>query len=609
MPQPLRALGLVLLFAGALAPGAARGATWSLEAGVSKDRSTEILKGPAGSRSSTDAWEQSYGVSFETDLTTALQFSFDLSLSVKDSRDEKATGDTDSRSVTPSLTLGFAAEWWDATFVWDEAIEAKREPGKPKTKTVESSWGVDLAVQPEDDRLPEVKFKTQGGSGDASRDSNEELTYSHSFLDLVEFSLDVGRDRSDSPKADEDTEDRKYGTELSANVPVSESIKLEVAWSHSRQQGLTLRDDGSTKERTDSLTNGLTSKLSWTVLDGLELGLGRDLSWEKDLEKGTLEVTDTWTGDASYDLALTDKIDLALGYGDKREETRGSQSGKYGITRDYTVNLDYALWENLSLAGSFDRGDTRSWPKAAAEKSEHSVSDTWETSLDASFWDDQVAFTATRTYSQSAKNGTRDAKDVGWTFDLSLEFKGIPQLEFTPKYSRTRDEDLTKGEVTRKRSLEVALAYEVNLGNGVSLALQHTYGRTTDLQAAAASKITRDDSTDLTLSWADVLEGMKVELSMTRSANDEGRDDKIAEIDYAYSASFDWAILANYNLSFTYSQDKKSVGDDTRNLSPTFSAKFLEGLLTIDLEYELDQQLEGEMRDTHRYRIEVRGEF
>lgn len=609
MPHPLRAFAVAALLAGALASRPAAGATWSLEAGASKERSTEITKGVAGSRTSTETFEQSYGVTFETDLTTALEFTFDLSLAVTDSGDEKPDGDTDSRSLAPALTLGLAAEWWDVTFVWDEAIEVKREPGKDRTKTVESTWGVDVAVQPEDDRLPEVKFKTQGGSGSSSRDTNEELIYSHSFLELVDFSLDIGRDRSDSPEADKDTEDRRYGTELAVNVPVSESIKAEMAWSHGRQQGLTLRDDGGVLERDDTLTNAVTSKVSWNLWDGLDLSLSRDLNWDKDLETGVLDVTDTWSGEATYDMAVTEKIDLGLSYGDQREETRDSDGGKYSITRDYSVTLDYAPLETLSFAGSFDRGDARTWPKKAGEPSEHALDDSWEGSVDASFWDDQVTLVASRSYSVASKNGEKEAEDGAWTLELGMAFKGVPQLEFTPTYSRNREEDLFKGTVTRTRTLEVSLGYELSLGDGVKASLQHTYGRVVEFPDGAPSNITRDDSTDVTLSWSDVLDGIGIELSAIRTANDTSGDDAFPTIDYAYSASFDWAILENYTVGVAYSQDKKSEGDDARNVSSTFSANFLDGLLTIDLEYELDQQLQGEKKDTHRYRIEVRGEF
>ncbi|RMG86227.1 MAG: hypothetical protein D6708_14540, partial [Candidatus Dadabacteria bacterium] len=92
-------------------------------------------------------------------------------------------------------------------------------------------------------------------------------------------------------------------------------------------------------------------------------------------------------------------------------------------------------------------------------------------------------------------------------------------------------------------------------------------------------------------------------------ASDESEDDQGPTVDYTYSVTYDWSFLEQYDLSYEYQFDKKSDAEDTRNHQVTLSAEFLEGLLTVNFEWELDQQLEGETRDTHRYLIEVQGQF
>ena len=121
--------------------------------------------------------------------------------------------------------------------------------------------------------------------------------------------------------------------------------------------------------------------------------------------------------------------------------------------------------------------------------------------------------------------------------------------------------------------------------------------------------LVRDDDSDLTLSFDNFLEGMALELSLTRKASDESKDDKGPEIDYTYNVTYDYEFLENYTFSFEYQLDRKQESEDVRNFQTTLSMEFLEGLLTVDLEHEFEEQLEGETKDVHRYLIEVTGKF
>jgi len=155
----------------------------------------------------------------------------------------------------------------------------------------------------------------------------------------------------------------------------------------------------------------------------------------------------------------------------------------------------------------------------------------------------------------------------------------------------------------------VGIKYEIKLGSVTTFTVDHTYTRTSKDPADGESTIQRDDSSDLTLSFSDFFEGMSLELGLTRKAQDESKDDKGPVVDYTYNVTFDYDFLENYSYSFEYRLDKKDDGDDIRNFRNTFSMEFLKGLLTVDLEHEFEEQLQGDKKDSHRYLIEITGKF
>jgi hypothetical protein len=105
------------------------------------------------------------------------------------------------------------------------------------------------------------------------------------------------------------------------------------------------------------------------------------------------------------------------------------------------------------------------------------------------------------------------------------------------------------------------------------------------------------------------VKGMKAEIDFSRKASDESRDDKGPVIDYTYKGTIDWDILKNYKFSFVYSLDRKQESADSQSFKTTFSADFLDNLLSLNFEHEFTEQLEEETKDTHRYLIELKGKF
>ncbi|MBE0617703.1 MAG: hypothetical protein IH608_07240, partial [Proteobacteria bacterium] len=203
----------------------------------------------------------------------------------------------------------------------------------------------------------------------------------------------------------------------------------------------------------------------------------------------------------------------------------------------------------------------------------------------------------------------KTTKERNWDVDMSFTFEGVPNLELSPQFTYTDDEDVLKGATDIERKWEVGIGYELKLGSVTTLGVDHSYSRTSKDPAEGLATIQRDDDSDVTLAFDGFLDGMALEFGLTRKATDESGDDKGPTVDYTYDITYDYEILENYTFSFEYSFDKKGEGDDTRNIQSTLSMDFLEGLLTVDLEHEFEEQLEGDKKDTHRYLIEVTGKF
>lgn len=607
MPQP-RLSAIVLVCLAALAPGVSRAATWSVDASVSDERRTDVT---ADGSDTTETVDQSYSISYELQIHPTLTFTLDLGLDITDEINEP---DYDTREVQPSVEMELQGPWWTLTGSWETSEKSSHDPEVETTR--DDSWDAELTMEPAGEALPDLKLSFQRdlskeGGVTQTVDTSREASLDYALWDLLDLSFDVRRDTTDDRiNPDSDTEDRDYSVDISFDREFGDRFKLEAQWTNERQQSLTLSDDGDVLQRDDSLKNNVQAQITFDPLDDLELSLDREIDWDKDLEQAApVDVTDTWTGEISYGRALTDTIDIDLDYSDERKDTRGAEPGSYSITRDYSAALDFSPIENITISPSFDRSDQIEWFADPTQTTDDTLDDTWEIQLDSSFWNDQVAFTVTRTWNQTTENGERSTNERNWDLEFTLSYEGLPNLTLTPDYTYTEDEDLLTDTVDVERQWEVGIQYELTLGDVTTLSLDHTYTRTHTDPAEGKSTIRRDDDTDLTLSLTDFFDGMGLELSLTRKASDESEDDQGPTVDYTYSASYDWTIFDQYDLSYEYQLDKKSEAEDTRNHQITLSAEFLEGLLSVNFEWELDQQLEGDRRDTHRYLIEVQGQF
>ncbi len=609
MPQP-RWIPLLFALAAGIGAGActpAGAATWSVDVSFSDERQTEIAEDET---TTTETVEQSYGLTYEQAFSPDFRFSLELTLDITHEINEP---DYDTWDVNPAVDATLESAWWTLSGSWETTEKRSSDPEQQTTR--DDSWDLELTVEPESQVLPDL-------TGTFQRDVSQESGVTQTVDDDLEFSLDYALGRwldltfdakkvttDDRVNEDSDTEDQTYKLDVSVDKEVGDRIRLEAEWRHERQRSMTLADGGSVLERDDSLKNNFRGQISFAPLDDLELTLDREIDWDKDLELGPLEVTDTWTGEIAYRRSLTETLDLDLDYTDERKDTRGTDADSYAITRDYSLSLEFSPLELLSLTPSFDRSDKTEWFDDPAQPTQDTVDDQWQLEGTGSFWNDQLEITVTRLIQNVTENGERTTRERNWDVDLDLGYEGLPGVELSPRFTYTEDQDLLTDTKDIERSWEFTIHLELSLGDVTTFSVDHTYTRTARDPAEGESTIERDDDTDVTLSFTDFLNGMSLELGLTRKASDQSKDDKKYTVDYTYSATYDWTILEIYSLSFEYQYDKKSEDDDTRNYNVVFSWDIMDGMITLNMEYELDQQLQGDKRDTHRYLIEIQGQF
>lgn len=628
MPQ-LRSLArLLLCFAAGLALASpSPAATWSADVDLSDERKTEVSGGAGKPIESptTETVKQSYSVTYEVELDPSLSFSLDLSLDITHDIKEGPKPDTDydSYEIKPEVGFDVQAAWWDLTANWSDAVKSTQN--SPDTADV--SWDVELGIQPESDAAPELSLKykrdlSREGGELQTVDDSVEGSLDYTFWEFLDVSIDAQRTTSDDKvQADQDKEDRKFGVDVSADHEIGENFKIEGKWTHERSQSKTFLDDGEVKEPyTDTLKNSVEGKATYAPLEAVELSIDRKVEWTADMYNPVdddVEVTDTLTTDLSYDQSFTETIDFSASYGDERKDTRGNyDSDAYEINKDYSASVDFNPLDALTLSVSYDRTDNLKWPdhpKSADEAQDHKIDNKWEVKLDTSVWDDNVKVSVTRSLNDTTEDGDETTNQKKWDLSFEVGFDTVPNLELSPKFTYTQDDDLIKDTTAEEQKIEVGINYEVSLGDVLTFSVDHTYTRTSKFPAEGASTISRDDATDLTLSWSDFLQGMQTEVDWTRKASDESKDNKGPVVDYTYKFTYDWDILENYKFSFEYSYDKKQDSQDNQSFKTSFSADLLEGLVTLTLEHQYDEQLKDddgdETKDSHRYLIELQGKF
>lgn len=678
-PRVLLAYAMMALLGMTAMPTIASAAVWSFEATVSNDRTTEVSTDSENggiSRQSTETFEQSYSLTYEQSITPTLDFSTELGLDLSDEMVEgSGEGDYDSQSIGTSVDASLTStKWWDASMAWERQRETSEDPGSPTT--ADPSWSGELNIEPESAAAPAfaADFTKDQSIEDGqllttSTDFNANLDYE--FWDLLTFSFSYTREmerevdgstisiydnfvdqnliaeivndqinHGDGSTKNYFLEDYLLSTDVSMDLQLLEDAKLEVSWTNEIDPDISYPDSERYRDlaayKLFSRNNEIQVKLSYTVMENIEITVDRTMSWDYEWHEEvvwfqlnpdrvalkdtgeTLDANSTWDSEISFSNSLTDAIDVELSYTDSREDDRPDVgAATYSIGREYSGSLDFTPLEDVTFSTTFDRSDEVAWVNTdgwifvdSEEGKTESVDDSWETSLEATFWEERVGFSASHTRDTTKEQGRLTAEEKSWEFELPLSFEDdIPNLTVKPSYSLNRDQDMLEGSLDVTREYKMDIKYELMLGDVVTFTLDHGYSRDVDLPDAGRHIIERSDDTEFSVEFKDFYYGMTVGGSLSRSASDQNKDDKGPEVDYTYEATFDWELYEQYSFSFEYSHDKKQESDDSRSMTTTFSMEFLEGLLTVDIEHGFEEQLEGDTEDSHDYSIEVSGKF
>lgn len=658
-PRVLLVFAMMVLGILAVQPASSLAAVWAVDATVSNDRTTDVTKDESdgGTTSqSSESFSQSYSLSYEQSFTPTLDFSLELGLELGDEIEEgQGEGDYDTQSLGTTVDASLTSEWWDMAANWERSRDSSEDPGSPTT--VDPSWSVELVVEPASPAAPafSVDFSKDQSIEDGkllstNTDLNANLDYE--FWDLLTISLAYTREmeievdgydwpeqgivKNDISHGDGSTknyflEDYLLSTDVSMDLELLENAKFEISWTNEIDPDIFYPDSDRVRDLTADKafirSNEIQAQLSYTLIENLELSLDRTMSWDfewtednvifgldpdvtESTTSETLDANSSWNGEISYGLSLTDTIDVDLSYSDSREKDRPDDgAATYSISRDYSSSIDFSPLDNLTFSTSFDRGDETAWSNDPAEETTDSIDDSWESSADMSIWDDRVGFSVSHSRGTTKEQGKLTAKDKSWEFELPLSFEDIPNLSITPSYSHSKDQDLMENTVDVSKEYTMDISYELSLGDVVTFTFDHGYSRSVDLPDEGESIIDRSDDTEFSVSLSDFFTGMSIDAGVSRSASDQNKDDKGPEVDYTYDFSYDWEFLEQYSFSFEYSHDKKQESEDSRSFTTTLSMDFLEGLLTVDLEHDFEEQLEGDKSDSHGYSIEVSGQF
>jgi hypothetical protein len=612
MPQPRSLFFFFVIVVGVLAVTTGYSATWTIDASVTNEVDNNLTE--EGS-DRTHTIDQSYTISYEHEINPSLLFFLEFALDITDEKNDgpEAGDDFDTLEVTPSLDLELQAVWWDLDASWERSKQSSTE--EDQETTVETTWELEYIAEPASEAAPAGGFTYQ-------RDKDEEAGITqtieedldagvdYSFWNILEFTFDVTKETTDDKvNPDSDTEGRAYDLEITFDYEFRDVLKLEADWTNERDQAVLLSDKDDVLAREDTLDNNVRALITYNVLEDLELTLEREVDWDKDLEQDTLEVTDTTTGEVSYSAVFTDNFGIDLFYGEEREDNRGTESDSYIVTRDYEASFEYSPIPNISFIPSYDRSDEDEDFDDPELEDGDTVDEEWEVELDASFWYDQVEISVARTFTTTKEQGEKTTDEKDWDIDLLLAFVGIPNLELSPEFTFTETQDKIQHTVDTEKEFEVGVDYDLSLNDVLTLSLSHTYTRISKDPDEGVSTIERQDDTDIVLTWDNFLEGMVLEFDFTRQADDESKDDKEAVVDYTYGVTYDWDILEQYVVSVEYTYDQLGDSEDTQNVQTTFSMEFFEDRIIVDFEYEFDEQLEGDKDQTHRYLIEIQGQF
>jgi hypothetical protein len=609
MPRILSSLLAALLLAAAfcaVAVQARAGEIWKLEVTASDEVTTEVDEDGA---LTDETLEKEAKLTFQN--TVIGETELKLEADVK-STDEKLEEDFDTSKLDVILDAELKGPWWSVTAGWEENVEKTDDP--ETNTTIEDSYDLEIKLEPEHDALPDLGFKIEGDDDQVARAYVGKFEYT--LLEMFEFKLEGEKEYTSArDPADDNTDDRSYKMEMSFDRDLNESWKLETAWTNERTQNLTLDHGDHLLKKEDTLDNNFKGKLEYDPLEWIALTIERELDWSKDFiaasptEEPTTETSDKTKGEIKAEPELTEFLDLKLDFIDEREKKGGTDTDEDTWNQEYSAELIYEPMEIAKLSATYDGKIERTFPEDPAEENARDHSDEYGLEGEVKFWEDQINLKAKRTFTYKWESGLRSGRERNWEFEGEWKYENFPNLKFTPKWTQKKDEDLLEATADLESTISLDIEYIVELGDVTKVDVKHTYERTSFFPDGEVHYIERSDDSSVKVELNDFLEGMKNAVELTRKATDKSEDDEGPEVDYKVTWEYTWTALEIYELTLKYEYDMPDESENKKTYEASLKFPFFLEHFDVNLEYSHDTQVEGETSDTHRYLIELKGEF
>lgn len=607
MPHPLTKtlLGLTLLaLAVARAPCAhADGGEWTVD--LKSSDQEKISRDVEGNTLAERTRERSLDIAWKAPLqpTLDMDYKFNFSRSVNESSD-----DFDSYEDSVTTEVALKAQWWEFNLGFDETNTHSGDPENDYETT--HTLDGELKITPEYEDLPEFSFKFESSLDSDSQNYTANMEYE--MLDIFTLKFEANKDvTDDTGVATDNTDARKFKGEASLSLDFWSHWIFETTATHTRDQQLTIDNGGYLLEKSDSVNNDYSAKLSNNPLDWIEYSVEYKMTEDKDLIE---DVPVSRTGDVKNTIKLTPEltnaIKLELGFSNDVEDTSGTDSASRNSTNEYNFKTTYEGLDIFTLDFSYDRKDSKENPKSAEESTATTRDDSYKGTLDFGVWDDQIAVKTEKEYKYSWENSKQSANEDTWNFEVSVAPENIPNLEITPKYNVKEDTDRIEGTTNRENSLDTQVVYTVSLGDVTELKLDHAYKRTgTSPGDGTPSTIKREDTSKFSLAFKDFLQGMSLEGTWERNATDESLDDVGPEINFKYTVTYDWEILKNYNLTLDYEFSDNQESADEQGFKAEIGGNLFKDAIELKASYERNEKYGADASLDQTYLIEVGGKI
>lgn len=581
----------------------AKGGEWTTDLKASVEQKT--AKASDTPSVTTLTREETIDLKYTTQLDQTLDLTSSFNLGRKT---VNAEDDFDTTEKKGKADLAFKAKWWNLALVFDESVSGSDDTSKPSETTTTKS--ADLKIEPTFEGLPKLSYKIE--DKDDTQDQSFQGTIEYELAKMVKLKAEAQKDISEVKTPDgEDSDARKFKAEMTFYRDFWTMWKFEAKAAASREQQLSLDQEGFLLEKQDKTTREYSSKLALNPLKWIDASFEFIETRDNDLMLDEpVQVSDKTSGSIKMTPKPTEKIDLELGYTNQWDKSSGSNTDSTKTSNEYNLAAKWTILKLMIVEASYDRKDDRDDPDSGDEISKETRNDDYKYSAEMKFWMDQISLKAEQTFKETWDGSEKTAEENALNFEGNGTLKSVPNLEFKPTYTFKSTEDRVEGNTDKERKLEVVLNYAIVLGKVTNLKFDHTYRRT-DKEPGSGDPATimREDDSTANVRFSDFLRDMSLEFSAARKASDESLDDVGPEIDYKYTAKYELVALTKYKFSLEYQYDDNQEAEDGDSLKASIDTQVFRDKIELSLSYDQTRKFGAEKTEDQTILFELTGKF